>query len=249
MASQDIEVGTAKITQIGSELRTAELVTDHGQRSPGKESGAQEARRVPTDYKMEESNSKHRLGETIKNAAIIGGTSIEIKNSKMNFEFDPLFSMDKVRISEAKMMAGPETPLPANIRPLDDVQHTQGDGYGTVKLTLKLTDLSDPRNPFVVLEDRPLNNFGIVILQDHFPFQERDICQILPWLKEPSDILKRTIKLEVIFKLEVVMCRYLHLNTLYPVEYPKIALQICQNLYQNQYMKYKQNKIEKMLSE
>lgn len=45
------------------------------------------------------------------------------------------------------------------------------------------------------------------------------------------------------------MCRYLHLNVLYPVEYPKIALQICQNLYQNQYMKYKQNKLESLLKE
>lgn len=94
-------------------------------------------------------------------------------------------------------------------------------------LTLKLTDLSDARNPFVILENRPLNNFGIVVLQDSVPFQDKDICQILPWLREPADILKRTIKLEVIYKLDVVMCRYLHLNTLYPVEYPKIALQIC----------------------
>lgn len=35
MASQDI--GSAKVSKIGSELRTAELITDHGQLSPGKD--------------------------------------------------------------------------------------------------------------------------------------------------------------------------------------------------------------------
>lgn len=100
-----------------------------------------------------------------------------------------------------------------------------------------------------MLENRPLTSNGSVTLHDSFPGSEKDICQILPWLREPSDILKRTIKLEVIFKMEVVMCRYLHLNVLFPVEYPKIALQICQNLYLNQYMKYKQNKLETLLKE
>ena len=40
------------------------------------------------------------------------------------------------------------------------------------------------------------------------------------------------------------MCRFLHLNKLYPIEYSKIALQISNNIYQNQYLLYKENKIQ-----
>lgn len=132
------------------------------------------------------------------------------------------------------MLLDSETPMPENNKTNRNIEQTQAsqiENQKTIKLTLKLTDLSDPRNPFVVLEDRPLNRFGIVFLQDPTAFHERDICHIMPWLNEPADILKRTIKLEVLFKMEVVMCRYLHLNNLYPIEYPKIALQMCQNVY------------------
>lgn len=94
----------------------------------------------------------------------------------MNFEYDPQTAIEKVRISEVKMMAGCETPLPAGFRPAGEADNARADGYGPLRLTLKLTDLSDPRNPFVLLEDRPLNSFGIVVLQDRYPFQERDIC-------------------------------------------------------------------------
>ena len=177
--------------------------------------------------------------------AIIGGTSIEIKKNLMNFEQDQ-FKMDLVKVTEAKMMMGMETPMPASSK---IKEHAALSARRSIRLTLKLTDLSDPRNPFVVLENRPLTTTGSVTLLDRFPHSERDICQILPWLREPSDILKRTIKLEVIFKMEVIMCRFLHLDILFPVEYPKIALQICQNMYQNQYMKYKQNKLEQLLKE
>ena len=45
--------------------------------------------------------------------AIIGGTSIEIKKNLMNFEQDQ-FKMDLVKVTEAKMMMGMETPMPAS---------------------------------------------------------------------------------------------------------------------------------------
>ena len=45
------------------------------------------------------------------------------------------------------------------------------------------------------------------------------------------------------------MCRYLHLSKLYPIEYPKIALQISTNIYQNQYLFYKEKKLQKMYKE
>ena len=41
---------------------------------------------------------------------------------------------------------------------------------------------------------------------------------------------------------ELVILRYIHFNRLFPLEYPKLALQICHNFYQNQYLLYKEKK-------
>lgn len=49
-------------------------------------------------------------------------------------------------------------------------------------------------------------------------------CCLFPWLKKPTDIEHRTFKIEVIYKGELVLSRYLHLGRLYPLEYPKLAL-------------------------
>ena len=49
-------------------------------------------------------------------------------------------------------------------------------------------------------------------------------CVLFPWLKQPQEIEKKTLKIEVVFNNDLIMCRYLHLNKLYPIEYSKIAL-------------------------
>jgi hypothetical protein len=63
---------------------------------------------------------------------------------------------------------------------------------------------------------------------------------LLPWLKAPEDIIRRTIKIEVMHENEIILQRYLHFGKLYPIEYSKLALLISFNMYQGQYARYKQ---------
>jgi len=53
---------------------------------------------------------------------------------------------------------------------------------------------------------------------------------MLPWLEKPSDIERRTLKIEVTFKGEPILLRIIHIDKLYPVQYPMIALQIANNM-------------------
>ena len=40
---------------------------------------------------------------------------------------------------------------------------------------------------------------------------------MLPWLEKPSDLEKRTLKIEVTFKGELILLRIIHIDKLYPV--------------------------------
>ena len=60
-----------------------------------------------------------------------------------------------------------------------------------------------------------------------------DPVRILPWLSKASDLEKRTLKIEVTYQGELILLRIIHLDKLYPVQYPKIALQIANNMVQN----------------
>ena len=40
---------------------------------------------------------------------------------------------------------------------------------------------------------------------------------MLPWLQKPSDFEKRTLKIEVTFKGELILLRIIHIDKLYPV--------------------------------
>lgn len=40
---------------------------------------------------------------------------------------------------------------------------------------------------------------------------------MLPWLQKPSDLEKRTLKIEVTFKGELILLRIIHIDKLYPV--------------------------------
>ena len=44
-----------------------------------------------------------------------------------------------------------------------------------------------------------------------------DATIMLPWLKKPSDLEKRTLKIEVTFKGELILLRIIHIDKLYPV--------------------------------
>ena len=53
---------------------------------------------------------------------------------------------------------------------------------------------------------------------------------MLPWLSKPSDLEKRTLKVEVTFKGELILLRIIHIDKLYPAYYPTIALRIANNM-------------------
>jgi hypothetical protein len=107
----------------------------------------------------------------------------------------------------------------------------------------------------VVFERRPINADGVLFLHDSLmnltPEQQKNLninpCHIFPWLNRPQELERRTLKIEVIYSNELILSRYLHLNKLYPVEYPKLALQISNNIYQNQYLLYKEKKVSSLL--
>ena len=52
---------------------------------------------------------------------------------------------------------------------------------------------------------------------------------------------KRTLKIEVTFKGELILLRIIHIDKLYPVQYPMIALRIANNMIQNNLLR--ENKI------
>lgn len=60
-----------------------------------------------------------------------------------------------------------------------------------------------------------------------------DATIMLPWLQKPTDLEKRTLKIEVTFKGELILLRIIHIDKLYPVQYPTMALQIANNMIQS----------------
>jgi hypothetical protein len=93
---------------------------------------------------------------------------------------------------------------------------------------LKITDISELNNPFVIFEDRPVSDEGIVLFDQKYLRPDKKIkinpCILFPWLKQAEEIERKTLKIEVVYRNDLIMCRYLHLNKLYPIEYSKIAL-------------------------
>ena len=66
-----------------------------------------------------------------------------------------------------------------------------------------------------------------LLIQDHnsgFTKNSLDAQVMLPWLDKPSDLEKRTLKIEVTFRGELILLRIIHIDKLYPVQYPMIAL-------------------------
>jgi hypothetical protein len=93
---------------------------------------------------------------------------------------------------------------------------------------LKVTDVSEITNPFVIFEQRPVSREGVLYIDAKSGTSRGNLAvdprDYFPWLKKPQDIERRTLKIEVIYRSDLIMCRYLHLNKLFPIEYSKIAL-------------------------
>ena len=127
-------------------------------------------------------------------------------------------------------------PLPVEVeKEKPNIKDISASGHlNNAKITfnIKITDISELTNPFVVFENKPINEEGVIFLDEswiktpgnhqHFNLNINP-CHLFPWLKRPEDLERRTLKIEVIFKNELILSRYLHLNRLYHHEYPKLA--------------------------
>ena len=93
---------------------------------------------------------------------------------------------------------------------------------------MKITDISELNNPFVIFEERPATNEGVILFDRKYLRPDNKIkinpCILFPWLKKVEEIERKTLKIEVVYCNDLIMCRYLHLNKLFPIEYSKIAL-------------------------
>jgi hypothetical protein len=113
-----------------------------------------------------------------------------------------------------------------------------------LKFNIKITDLSDLENPFVIYENKKIDDDGYIIFDnlDFNPFANNvenhnsavNPLRILPWLANPgSSLEKRTLKIEVTYLSELVLLRFIHLDRFYPLKYPQIMLEIANNIGQN----------------
>lgn len=100
----------------------------------------------------------------------------------------------------------------------------------SVKVNVKITDLTELENPYVEFPNCEVTSDGLVLInknnQSSSLFQKPQIHELLsifPWLKDLSHCLKRTFKLEIISYEATIVSRYLHFGKLYPIEYAKIA--------------------------
>lgn len=68
------------------------------------------------------------------------------------------------------------------------------------KLTfnIKLTDLSDFENPFVIYEQKRIDSDGYIIF-DNLDWNVINPTKIFPWLTNVKELEKRTLKIEVTF--------------------------------------------------
>jgi hypothetical protein len=108
-----------------------------------------------------------------------------------------------------------------------------------LKFNIKITDLSDLENPFVIYENKKIDDDGYIIFDnlEFNPFANDNSnnavnpLRILPWLANAGCSLeKRTLKIEVTYLSELVLLRFIHLDRFYPVKYPQIMLEIANNI-------------------
>jgi hypothetical protein len=52
---------------------------------------------------------------------------------------------------------------------------------------LKITDISELSNPFIIFEDQPITNEGVLIFDEKYLVPEKSIkinpCVLFPWIK------------------------------------------------------------------
>ena len=103
-----------------------------------------------------------------------------------------------------------------------------------LRFNVKITELSDLENPFVIYENKQIDDEGFIIF-DNFDNYNGDLSsnpnRILPWLTNPREPLERkTLKIEVTYMTELVLLRFIHVDKLYPLKFPQIMLEIANNI-------------------
>ena len=63
---------------------------------------------------------------------------------------------------------------------------------------IKITDLSDFENPFVVYEHKKIDSDGYIIF-DNLDWNIINPAKVFPWLSQAKDLERRTLKVEVTF--------------------------------------------------
>ncbi len=84
---------------------------------------------------------------------------------------------------------------------------------------IKITDLSDLENPFIIIEERPIDENGNLIF-DNVDLNILNPFKIFPWINNPNEIEKKTLKIEVTYNNELILLRFIHLDKFYPIKYP-----------------------------
>lgn len=94
-----------------------------------------------------------------------------------------------------------------------------------MSFNIKITDLNFVHNPFVILEARKVDAQGFIDLSDinFYGF---------PWLVGKNKVQSRTFKIEVTFRGQLLLLRFVHFDKFYELEYSKIALRIVNNMIQ-----------------
>lgn len=67
---------------------------------------------------------------------------------------------------------------------------------------------------------------------------------MFPWLTSKGSIDKRTFKLEVMYRNELILLRFIHLDKFYPLEYCRVACQLANSIIQNNLIRIEQQEIK-----
>jgi hypothetical protein len=94
-----------------------------------------------------------------------------------------------------------------------------------MRFNVKITDLNLIENPFIILEGQKADSSGFI-----------DLSELktagFAWLPDIHTVTQRTFKVEVTFKGQLLLLRFIHFDKHCPLEYSKIALRIANNMIQ-----------------
>ena len=94
-----------------------------------------------------------------------------------------------------------------------------------MSFNVKVTDLNLIENPFIILKQLKADSEGFIDLSE---LKKSGFA----WLSDGDSVAQRTFKIEVTYKGQLLLLRFIHFDKHYPLEYSKIALRIANNMIQ-----------------